>query len=62
MRGRLTPHSEFDVPIKVPVGEGGNVAGIRALIRLLRAGDEQRRVLHGVLVLEPHPASVTSKP
>lgn len=59
---RLTPHSQFDVPLKAPFGKGGDVAGVGALIRLLRAGNEQRRVLYGVLVLEPHPAGVTSKP
>lgn len=64
MRGRvrLTPHIQFDVPLKVPVGEGGDVAGVGALIGLLRAGDEQRRVVHGILALQPHPASVASKP
>lgn len=61
MRGRLTPHSERDMPLKVSVGEGGDVAGVHALVRLLRAGDEQCRVLHGLLALKPHPAGVTSK-
>lgn len=47
--------------LKVSAGEGGDVAGVPALIRLLRAGDEQRRVLCGVPALKPHPADVTSK-
>lgn len=57
----LTPHSQRDVPLKVPVGEGGDVAGVRALVGLLRAGDEQCWVQRGLLALEPHPARVTSK-
>lgn len=50
------------MPLKVPEGEGGDVAGVRGLVRLLRVGDEQRRVLHGVLVLQPYPAGVASEP
>lgn len=37
----LTPDSEGDVPFKVSVWEGGDVAGVASLVRLLSAGDEQ---------------------
>lgn len=37
----LTPDGEFDVPLKVSIREGGDVAGVAALVRLLCAGDEQ---------------------
>lgn len=57
----LTPHCERDVPLKVSVGEGGDVAGVAALVRLLCAGDEQSRVLRGAPALEPHPTRVTSE-
>lgn len=40
-RKTLTPDSECDVPLKVSVGEGGDAAGVAALVRLLCAGDEQ---------------------
>lgn len=55
----LTPHGECDVPLEVSVGEGGDVAGVAALVRLLCAGDEQSRVHCGFPALEPHPAGVT---
>ena len=31
-RRTLTPDSECDVPLKVSVGEGGDVAGVAALV------------------------------
>lgn len=55
----LTPDGEHDAPLKVPVREGGDATGVAALVRLLRAGDEQSRVLRGAAALEPHPAGVT---
>lgn len=54
--GGLTPDGECDVPLKVSVGERGDVAGVAAFVRLLGAGDEQSRVLCGAPALEPHPA------
>lgn len=58
---RLTPDSEADGSLKVPVGEGGDVAGVAALVRLLRGGDEKSRVFCGVAALEPHTAGVRIK-
>lgn len=55
-RKTLTPDSECDVPLKVSVGEGGDVAGVPALVRLLCAGDEQSGVLCGAPALKSHPA------
>lgn len=55
-RKTLTPDGECDVPLKVSVGEGGDVAGVPALVRLLCAGDEQSGVLCGAPALKPHPA------
>lgn len=55
----LTPDGEYDFPLKVSFREGGDVAGVAALVRLLCAGDEQGRVLRGAPALEPHPARVT---
>ncbi len=40
-RMTLTPDSECNVPLKVSVRKGGDVAGVAALVRLLCAGDEQ---------------------
>lgn len=57
----LTPDGESDPSLKVSIGEGGDAAGVRALVRLLRAEDEQGGVLRWVAALELHPASVTSK-
>lgn len=57
----LTPHGECDVPLKVSVGEGGDVAGVAALVRLLCTGDEQSRVLGGATALEPDTTRVTAK-
>ena len=57
----LTPDGECDVPLKVSVGEGGDVAGVAALVRLLRVRDEKSRVHRGTPALEPHPAGVTPK-
>lgn len=57
----LTPHGEGDVPLKVPVWEGGDVAGVAALVRLLRAGDEQSGVFRGSAALEPHATRVTAE-
>lgn len=37
----LTPDSECDLPFKVSVWEGGDVAGVASLVRLLCGGDEQ---------------------
>lgn len=54
----LTPDGEHHLPLEVPVGEGGDVAGVAALVRVLGAGDEQGRVHRGGPALEPHPARV----
>lgn len=55
----LTPNGECDVPLKVSIGEAGDLADVDALVWLLCAGDEQSRVLCGVRVLKLHPAGVT---
>lgn len=61
VRTTLTPDGERDAPLKVSVGEGGDVAGVAALVRLLCVGNEQGRVLCGAAALEPHPSRVTPK-
>lgn len=57
----LTPDGEGDLRLKISTGEGGDMAGVGALVRLLCVQDDQSRVLDGVAVLEPHPTRVTPK-
>lgn len=57
----LTPDGEGDLRLKISTGEGGDMAGIGALVRLLCVQDDQSRVLDGVAVLDPHPTRVTPK-
>lgn len=56
----LTPDSECDLPLKVSVREGGDVAGVASLVRHRRGGDEQGRVVCGGAALEPHPVRVAT--
>lgn len=57
----LTPDSECDVPFEISVWEGGYVAGVDSLIRLICVGDEQSWVVCGAAALELHPSWVTPK-
>lgn len=56
---KLTPDCELQASLEVPGGESGDVADVAAFVGLLRAGDEQSRVLRGVGALELDSAGVT---
>lgn len=43
-RGALTPDAQADSSLEVSGGKGGDVAGVRGLIRLLCVQNQQRRV------------------
>lgn len=58
---KLTPDGELDASLKVSIGKGGDFAGVAPFIRLLRAEDEQSRVLQGLEALELYSARVTPK-
>lgn len=51
-RGALTPDGQADSSLEVSGGEGGDVAGVCGLIRLLCVQDQQRRVDRRLRALE----------
>lgn len=57
----LTPDLEVNASLKVPIGKGGDVADVAALIIILGDGDQQSGVGDGAAALKLHPAGVTPK-